>query len=157
MTRDELLQTMLMDEDALLEEVVGKAKSVFQIDRRSGDAVLLVPQSSLTHGQQIAVQLLGRYLSHQLGLVPTDALTTAVLASRVEPDEPSVAARLSELRRIGAVEAVERGEYRVVLVGVNRILDDILSRDRGAQTSKRSVSRRRTTSSGGRDEHAKTT
>lgn len=126
MKRKEIFQEMLIDDESILEKVVEKAKQVFKVDK-SGTVIFLVSRTKLTHRQEIAMVLLGRYFASELDIANSDIMTAKELAEIVEPDKSSVAARLNELKKERVVESPERGQFRISILGVEKILDEILA------------------------------
>jgi len=126
MSKKEIFQEMLIEEESILEKVVDKAKRVFKIDK-SGNVIFLVSRTKLTQRQEIAMQLLGRYIASELDIADSDIMTAHELAEIVEPDIPSVRARLNELKKERVVESPERGQFRISILGVEKILDEILA------------------------------
>lgn len=124
--RKALLQEMLIDEEDVLQNVVEKAKQVFRIDK-NGSLVFLHPRNSLTHQQQIALVLLARRFASELGMADSDTMTAEQLAETVDPDKASVSARLTELKKEAIVESPSRAHFRISILGVQKILDEILA------------------------------
>jgi hypothetical protein len=124
--RKELLQEILIDDESILENTVEKTKQVFKVDK-TGNVVFLVPRTKLTHRQEIAMVLLARYFASELDITDSDIMTAEQLAEIVEPDKASVAARLNELKKERVVESPGRGQFRISILGVEKILDEILT------------------------------
>ncbi len=131
MEKRELLQEILIDDESLLERIVGKAKKVFKVDKR-GNIIFLVSRAKLNQRQEIAMALLGRYFAAELDICDSDIMTADEIAEIVAPDTPSVRARLNELKRERVVESPARGQFRVSILGVEKILEEILADERGA-------------------------
>src|SRR2546425_163499 len=113
MSEKEILSTLLTDPRETLNQLVAKSEHVFRINRETGDVLLLPPKSRFPDRQLLAVYLLGRYFASKLELVPEDTLTIDELKKLSGLDESSISARLSELKKEGLVDSVERGRYRV--------------------------------------------
>ena len=126
MRKKEIFQEMLIDDERILEKVVEKAKQVFNLDR-SGNVIFLVSRTKLTQRQELAMQLLGKYIASELDIAESDIMTADELAEIAEPDKPSVRARLNELKKERVVESPERGQFRISILGVEKILDEILA------------------------------
>ena len=125
MQKKELLQQMLIDDEGLLEKVVERAQRVFKIDR-NGNIIFLVSRSKLSQRQEIALALLGRHFATELGIIDSDVMTAGEIANVVEPDKTSVSARLNELKREQVVESPARGQFRISILGADRVLDEIV-------------------------------
>ncbi len=142
MSEKEILSSLLTDPKETLKRLVAKTERVFRIDRATGAVVLLPPKAKLTDRQLITVYLLGRYFASRLELAQTDTLTIEELLKLSQLEESSLSARLSELKRDGLVESVERGSYRVAyenLESFGQLLEEI---ERGAIGSTRTGSAR---------------
>jgi len=122
--RKEILSKMVVDEEAVFERLVDKASRIFKIDKQ-GKIVFLVPESSLSTRERVAMALLARYFAKELELVNSDAVSYRDVAAMLDMARTAVGARLSELRREGIAESVGRGEWRVSILGVQRLLDEM--------------------------------
>jgi hypothetical protein len=126
MNKKDIFREMLIDDERILEKVVEKAKQVFKIDK-SGTVIFLVSQAKLTQRQEIAMQLLAKYIASELEIADSDTMTANELADIAEPDKASVNARLHELKKERVAESPQRGHFRISILGVERILDEILA------------------------------
>jgi len=122
--RKEILSKMVVDEEAVFERLVDRASRIFKIDKQ-GNIVFLVAESSLSTRERIAMALLARYFARELEFLDSDAVSYRDLAAMVEMAPTTVGARLSELRREGIAESVGRGEWRISILGVQRLLDQM--------------------------------
>jgi hypothetical protein len=124
MNKQDVLKKMLIDEDAVFERLVDRASNLFKIDK-SGDIIFLIPKSQLTHRQTIALVSLGRYFAAELGIFETDTVTSDGLSAYMNTDKRTITARLADLKKEGVVQSVERGTFRVSILGINKILDEL--------------------------------
>ena len=124
MNKQDVLKKMLIDEDAVFERLVDRASNLFKIDK-SGNIIFLIPKSRLTHRQSIALVLLGRYFAAELDILETDTMTSSDLSPYVNTDKKSITARLADLKKEGVVQSIERGTFRVSILGINKILDEL--------------------------------
>lgn len=124
MDKRDILNRMLIDEDAMFERLVDRASKFFKIDK-SGNVVFLVPASRLTHRQTIALVSLGQYFAAELGLLEADTVTADSLSPYVDTDRKTISARLADLKKESIVQSVERGAFRVSILGVGKILDEL--------------------------------
>ena len=124
MNKQDVLKKMLIDEDAVFERLVDRASNLFKIDK-SGDIIFLIPKSQLTHRQTIALVSLGRYFAAELGIFETDTVTSDDLSAYMNTDKRTITARLADLKKEGVVQSVERGTFRVSILGINKILDEL--------------------------------
>lgn len=122
--KEEVLKRMLIDEDEMFERLVERASQFFRIDKR-GNIVFLVPASQLTQRQAIALVALGQHFAGELGVSARDTVTADTLLPYVDADKGSISARLAELKREGIVQSVQRGAFRVSILGIGRILDEL--------------------------------
>lgn len=126
MSKQDILRRILIDEDAMFERLVERASRLFKIDS-SGNIVFLISSSKLTHRQTIALVSLGRYFGAELGLLGEDSVTADSFLPYVDTDKKTVSARLAELKKEGVVQSVERGRFRVSVLGIGKILDELES------------------------------
>ena len=124
MNKQDILKKMLIDEEAVFERLVDRASNLFKIDK-SGDIIFLIPKSRLTHRQSIALVLLGRYFAAELGILETDTMTSGDLSPYIDTDKKSITARLADLKKESVIQSVERGTFRVSILGISKILDEL--------------------------------
>lgn len=124
MNKQDVLKKMLIDEDAVFERLVDRASNLFKIDK-SGDIIFLISKPRLTHRQAIALVSLGRYFAAELGILDTDIVTSDDLLGYLDTDKKTITARLADLKKEGVVQSVERGTFRVSILGINKILDEL--------------------------------
>lgn len=125
--RKEILERMLINEDAVFEKLVDKANRVFKVDR-SGNIIWMVPASKLTDKQKVAMAVLARYFAAELELADSEIITNAEVADLLGMQSMSVGARLAELRNENIVHREGKGKHRISLVAVEGILEQILER-----------------------------
>ena len=124
MSKQEVLKKMLIDEDAMFERLVERASRFFKIDK-SGNVVFLIPTSRLIQRQTIALVSLGHYFATELGIMETDIVTAESLLPYVDTDKKAISARLADLKKEGVIQSVERGAFRVSILGIGKILDEL--------------------------------
>ena len=124
MNKQDVLKRILIDEDAVFERLVDRASNLFKIDK-SGDIIFLIPKARLTHRQTIALVSLGRYFAAELGILEMDTVTSDDLSAYMDTDKRTITARLADLKKEGVVQSVERGTFRVSILGINKILDEL--------------------------------
>jgi CRP-like cAMP-binding protein len=124
MNKQDLLRKMLIDEDAMFERLVERASKLFKIDK-TGNVIFLTPASQLTQRQAIALVTLGRYFAAELGVVESDTVTADALLPYVDTDKKGISARLADLKKEGVVQNVERGAFRISILGISKILDEL--------------------------------
>jgi hypothetical protein len=131
MNKQDILRKLLIDEEALFERLVERAGKLFKIDK-SGNIVFLIPASQLTHRQTIALVSLGRYFAAELGILEADTASADSFLPYVDTDKKTISARLADLRKEGVVQSIERGKFRVSILGISKILDELeAGSDRG--------------------------
>jgi len=126
--KEEILKELLIDEESILKELVSKAKKIFNIDKKTGRVVLLVPKTWLSDRELIILTLAGRYFACRLNLFESDAMTNEELAQELNIAEESVSARISELKRERVVEILSRGKYKIRYTEISGLLDEILEK-----------------------------
>lgn len=132
MSKQEVLKKILIDEDALFERLVERASKFFKIDK-SGNMVFLIPTPQMTQRQTIALISLGHYFATELGILETDTVTAESFLPYVDTDRKAVSARLADLRKEAVVQNVERGAFRVSVLGIGKILDELEAEDKRSQ------------------------
>jgi predicted HTH transcriptional regulator len=114
----------MIDEEDMLQRLVARSAKFFKIDK-SGNIVFLIPTSRLTQRQTIALVSLGRYFAAELGILEGDAVTADDLQPYVDVDKKSITARLADLKKEGVVQTTERGKFRVSILGISKVLDEL--------------------------------
>ena len=66
MSKD-VLNQLVVSEDDLLTEAVGKAKGLIAIEDKSGNVLVRVPKTSLPARSLVHLYLIGTYFSHRMG------------------------------------------------------------------------------------------
>jgi len=122
--RREMLQRLVLDEDAVFEDLVGRSENMIRIDKL-GNVVFLVPANKRTLRQTIALVLLGRHFAAELGIVDSDTMTAEEMTPCVGADTKSITARLAELKKDSVVQAVDRGVFHISILGAAKVLAEI--------------------------------
>lgn len=125
MDKRKLLESILIDEEAIFEKIVEKAKSLFGLNKR-GEIILHIPRDELTQRQLIAVYLIGGVFAKELELRDTDVFTAEELSGLTKMDKRKVTARLHDLKMEFIAASPERGQFNISISGANRILDEII-------------------------------
>lgn len=126
MDRKKILEGILIDEDAIYEGLVEKAKKIFRLNPR-GQIVFLVPRDSLTQRQLVATFLIGRLFARELEIVNSEIVTADDLSVLMATDKKSVTARLHDLKKEHIVESPGRGQFSISISGADKILDEIIN------------------------------
>ena len=71
MESKKILERLLIDEDALLNQLVEKSEKILTVSKKSGNLVYLIDQNKLTSKEKACLQLFGRYLASEIGLKDT--------------------------------------------------------------------------------------
>lgn len=123
--KEDILKELLIDEEAILKDLVNKAKKIFKIDKKSGRTVFLIPKTRLTDRELIILTLIGRYFANKLHLFDSSSMTRDEVAQELNIAKPSVSARISDLKRERIIELLARGKYRINYTEISRLLDEI--------------------------------
>jgi hypothetical protein len=116
----------LVDESALLPQIVSLAGKIFKIDKATGEPVFLVPRNKLTHTDLMAIGLLSKYIAHQLEIVDKASVTPEELGRIFKLKKMIAGARLNDLKTAGIAKLLKWGEYRVSLSDVLRYFQEKL-------------------------------
>lgn len=127
MSKEEILKRILIDEEALFERLVENASRVFKLDK-TGNIVWMIPLDKITDRDKVAMCLLAQHLAAELGIAESTTLSNADLAQRLGMQSMSVGARLAELRDQGVAQQEKVGSHRVIMHGVERVLDNIIAK-----------------------------
>lgn len=131
--KEEILKELLIDEEAILKDLVNKAKNIFKIDKKSGRTILLIPKTRLTDRELIVLALMGRYFANKLNLFDSNSMTIENVAQELNMAKQSVSARMSDLKRERIVEMLARGEYKINYTEISRLLDEISEKVSGSK------------------------
>jgi hypothetical protein len=126
--KKEVLQEMLVDDEEIFEGVVKLAKEIFKLDKE-GRIIFQVPCADLTQKEEIAMVLLGKYFASELEISESDIMTADDIAGSVEAEVPSVRARLNDLKGEQIVESPSRGQFRISILHVEKILKEIIANE----------------------------
>jgi hypothetical protein len=124
MDRKKILESILIDEEAIFANLVEKAKKIFGLNAR-GDIVFLIPRDSLTQRQLVAVYLTGRLFAKELEIIDSEIVVADDLSVFLGTDKKTVAARLHDLKKEHIVESPGRGQFSISISGADKILDEI--------------------------------
>ena len=127
MSKEEVLKRMLIDEEALFERLVENASRVFKLDK-TGNIVWMIPRDKITDRDKVAIALLAQQLAADLGIADTATVSNAELAQKLGMQSMSVGARMAELRDQVVAHQEKVGHHRVIMHGVEKVLDDIISK-----------------------------
>src|SRR6058998_1793427 len=123
----EILRELVVSEEDLLAEAVGKAKGLIAIEGKSGNVIVRVPKASLSARGLIGLHLTGRYFSHQLGKSPSPSMSASELSGFTGVEPSTVSARLTELVDAGSVQKVGKGEYAINPYLMTDFLEEVAS------------------------------
>jgi len=120
-----MLEELLIDREERLRRLIKKSKDILGIDKTSGEPIILVPRSKLSDKDRIALYILGAYFSYELGLRESPSVHRSELASKLGLDTKIVSARATELKREKIIKSSKRGEYEILIPGIEDLLDSI--------------------------------
>ena len=127
MSKEEIAKRILIDEDALFERLVEKAGGIFRLDNK-GNIVWIIPRDKLTDKEKISCVLLARHLASEIGIVDSQAVANSTVAEILNMSSESVGARMAELRDLGIAHSESRGHHRVILHGVDKMIEELSNR-----------------------------
>ncbi len=120
---DRIKKALVVDDKKLQEELLERVAVHLRID--SQGRVHLNDPTRYKLKDAVALYLVGRSYAFGAGLVKEDSATLSEISSSLGAKTQVVSARLSELRNEGKVEALKRGESRIVLARVPQVLSEI--------------------------------
>lgn len=128
MEKKKILERLIIDEDALLNQLVEKSVKIFAISKKSGNLIYMTDQKKLTSKEKAGLHLIGRYFASELGLKDSKYMDISELAKLIGTKEKSTTARLSELKKDNLIETPERGSYGISVANIPKFLDGILDK-----------------------------
>jgi len=120
-----LLKELLIDREERIRRLIKRAKGIIGIERSTGEPTILVPRSKLTDREMIALYILGAYFSYELGLRDSPSVSRSELSSKLGLKPTVISARTSELKREKVIKSNKRGEYEILVTGIEDLLDSI--------------------------------
>jgi len=120
---EKIRKTLMVDEARLQEELLQRVAAHLRIDKQGRVWILDPPRYRLKDA--IALYLIGRNYALEAKLIEDDTASLSDIATSLGADTQVLAARLSELRNEGKVEAPARGRSRIVFARVPQILNEI--------------------------------
>ncbi len=124
-SRAELIRRKLVvSEDEIFGDHLDRIQNYIMLDS-SGKVHFRFGKTKLNQRTAIALYLTGKFFAHEAGLADSSDADLDELTSFLGADTKTVSSRLSELKRSGKVESVQRGSYRISYVQVEKILEDL--------------------------------
>ena len=127
MSREDIAKKILIDEDALFERLVEQARRIFKLDK-SGNMVWIISRDKLTDREKIALVLLAQHLAAEIGIKDSQSISNSVVAEKLKMSSMSVGARMAELRELGVAHQEKVGVHRVILPGIESIIEEVISK-----------------------------
>ncbi|MDP1713383.1 MAG: winged helix-turn-helix transcriptional regulator [Anaerolineales bacterium] len=127
MEKSEIAKKIMIDEDSIFTRLVEKASSVFKLDKK-GNIVWMFPQDKLNDKEKISIVLLAQHLAAKIDLVENPTISNSAIAEKLGVSSMSVGARIAELRDQGVAQQEKVGSHQVIIHGVEKILEKIISR-----------------------------
>ncbi len=120
-----LIRTALVvDYTEVFKQLLERVKRAIVLDE-AGRTHIRVPRDNLTDAQVIALNLVGQKFANTIGLVPKDTMSAEDLSKSTGIRYNVVTARVTGLKKKGWVESDARGEYRVVYMAIEPILNEV--------------------------------
>lgn len=127
MEKSEIAKKIMIDEESIFNRLVDKASNVFKLDKK-GNIVWMLPSDKLNDKEKIAMVLLAQHLAAEIGLVENPIISNSMIADKLGVPSMSVGARIAELRDQGIAQQEKVGSHQVIIHGVEKILEKIISR-----------------------------
>src|SRR3989454_5499900 len=109
----EILKELVVSEEELLAEAVGKAKGLIAIEGKSGKVIVRVPKASLSARGLVGLHLTGRYFANKMGKSQSAHMSASELSAATGIEASTVSARLTELVDAGSVQRMGKGEFAI--------------------------------------------
>jgi len=124
-SREKMLDEIFVDEDVAFERIIKKVSKVFKLDKY-GNILLEEGISRPTQKQTVGLLVIARYLMKERGLADSEQIKTQEVAEGTGFSSSQASARLGDLRKEGIVLGVSRGQWKINLMNVSKLLDEIL-------------------------------
>jgi len=122
--KKELLKELIVEDEKALEVLVSKIKNFMRLTK-SGKPVFLIPYSSLSDDEKLALNLIVQYLCKELEITEKESINLKELAKKAGVKYKTASARLSEMCKQGIVDKTPSGEYCITLTGLEIISEKI--------------------------------
>jgi hypothetical protein len=123
---DTIIKELVYEDEVEFERLIPKVKKLVRV-RKNGSPVIF-DSVRLTQDELIMAYLTGRFFAEKLGFVDKNTSTNKEISEALRLDEHILAARLSDLIKRGFIERSARGEHRIVLVNLEKFLDEFLKK-----------------------------
>ncbi len=130
--KDLIRSALVVEPKAVLGQLLDRIKTVVVLDQ-AGRAHPRLPKEALTDAQLLTLHLIGRKFAHAVGLTPRDSMSADDLVKATAIPYATVTGRAAGLKRKGWIESDERGEYRIVYVAIEEILNDLQRKTGGSK------------------------
>lgn len=124
-SREKMLDEIFVDEDVAFERMVKKVGKVFRLDKH-GNILLEEGISPPTQKQTAGLLVLARYLMKERGLADSEQVKTKEVAQAMGILSNRASTRLALLRKDRIVLEVSKGEWKINLLNVGKLLDKML-------------------------------
>jgi len=124
-SREKMLDEIFVDEDVAFERVVRMVNKVLKLDKR-GNILLEEGISPPTQKQTAGLLVLARYLMKERGLADSEQVKTKEVAQAMGIPSNRASTRLALLRKDRIVLEVSKGEWKINLLNVGKLLDKML-------------------------------
>ncbi len=116
--------TLVVDYKEVFKQLLERVKRAIVLDE-NGRTHIRAPRENLTDSQVIALNLIGQKFANTIGLSPKDTMSADDLSKSTGIRYNVVTARITGLRKKGWVESDTRGEYRIVYMAIEPVLNDV--------------------------------
>ncbi len=107
-----------------LKEVIDASRNIVAVSE--GTPVVLVPKKKLTDTESLLLILLAAYIGGRLGVLERLWLDGKELQTWLDKSAKITSTRLSELNREGMVLKTDNCGYRLSILGLKRLVEEIL-------------------------------
>lgn len=125
MDPSKIRETLMIDEKRIQEDMLQRAKAHLGLDSKGRTHVH--DPAAYAQKEVVLLHLIGIHYAHAAKLRDKDSIMNSELAEVTGVSAGPLTARLTELRKEGKIETVGRGENRIVVSKIPRILGEIES------------------------------
>lgn len=125
MSKKKILSELIIDEEAVLNELVKKSKNLIAIGGTTGEVFLRCDKTKLGNKDLVFLNLLGIYFSYEMDLIDNKYIDRKNLSKMVGTSENVISARISDLRKENLVDSNNEGHYCILVAKVPEYLDII--------------------------------
>lgn len=122
---------LLINEDDLFDSIIDMSAELVKLD--SSGRVHIITEAKLKDQYSVTLYMIGKCLAKHAELVTDEAIDADEISSALGIKKPVVQARLSDLKKEGVLEVIEKGRYRIVMPRMHSTLKEIINNVKGGK------------------------